>query len=93
MKAFKKHGLYISPLQFDTSATCAGFLAGGQDSCRGDSGGPMMITVYKNRKFPFYLIGIISYGNSCGLPNMPGIYARVGHYTDWIKEMIEKQPE
>lgn len=76
--------------QFDNSAVCAGNLGGGHDSCKGDSGGPMMMPVHENGKFPFYQIGIVSYGKDCGL-NMPSMYSRVSHHADWIKEQLAKQ--
>ena len=38
MKAFKKHGLFNSPLQFDSSAICASNIAEGKSSGKGDSG-------------------------------------------------------
>lgn len=57
---------------------CAGFAAGGRDSCQGDSGGPIM-TSSKT------LIGIVSWGGGCALPNQPGVYARVGSLLDFIQ--------
>lgn len=37
-KGFERAGKLISPHQFDDSILCAGNLAGGNDSCLGDSG-------------------------------------------------------
>lgn len=48
--------------QFSDLAICAGYLEGGKDSCGGDSGGPLMLPVHTNGKFPFYQIGIVAYG-------------------------------
>lgn len=64
--------MFVSPLQFDEAAICAGNLGGGHDSCKGDSGGPMMLPIEKDGQFSFYQFGVISYGKECGLPNMPG---------------------
>ncbi|XP_024085481.1 serine protease snake-like isoform X5 [Cimex lectularius] len=72
----------IDPL----SQVCAGEKDGGKDACTGDSGGPLMIEVpgecLKRQ------IGITSFGKSCGLPNMPGIYTRVSYYLDWIEKSV-----
>ena len=50
----------------------------GKDSCQGDSGGPFAC----NDK----LTGIVSWGAGCADPNYAGVYTRVAHYVDWIKE-------
>jgi secreted trypsin-like serine protease len=68
---------------------CAGG-AKGADSCRGDSGGPLMTVDKSNPTRPFwYVAGIVSFGPSpCGMEGWPGVYTRVSAYTDWIVRNI-----
>ncbi|KAJ8006777.1 hypothetical protein DPEC_G00110740 [Dallia pectoralis] len=63
---------------------CAGLSAGGKDSCQGDSGGPMV----SKQSGRWIQAGIVSFGNGCAKPNVPGVYARVSQYQTWINSMI-----
>ncbi|XP_068624276.1 phenoloxidase-activating enzyme-like [Battus philenor] len=57
----------------------------GKDSCKGDSGGPLM---YENGKL-FEVVGIVSFGPTpCGLENIPGVYTKVYEYLPWIRSNI-----
>ncbi|CAM4727131.1 unnamed protein product [Leuciscus chuanchicus] len=66
----------------DDGMFCAGYLKGGVDSCQGDSGGPL--TCQKDQIH--YVYGIVSWGDSCGEKNKPGVYTRILKYLDWINE-------
>ncbi|XP_067634337.1 trypsin-3-like [Eurosta solidaginis] len=56
---------------------CAGYDNGGADACQSDSGGPL--------EYDGKIVGIVSWGVSCALPNKPGVYTRVSELIPWIQ--------
>ena len=58
----------------------------GKDACFGDSGGPL-IARGRNPESDV-LLGIVSWGNGCGIANFPGIYSRVSTYNAWIQDKL-----
>ncbi|CAL8404555.1 unnamed protein product [Boreogadus saida] len=63
---------------------CAGWSAGGKDSCKGDSGGPLV----GKQGVQWVQSGVVSFGEECASPNIPGVYARVSEYQAWINGII-----
>ncbi|CBY07216.1 unnamed protein product [Oikopleura dioica] len=59
---------------------CAGYAEGGIDSCRGDSGGPL-ICVEDNKPM---LRGVVSWGIGCARSGQYGVYTRTSSYIDWV---------
>ncbi|XP_068444384.1 serine protease 27-like [Clinocottus analis] len=59
---------------------CAGFKRGGKDACQRDSGGPLVT----KQGSVWIQSGVVSFGNGCAKPMIPGVYARVSEYQDWI---------
>jgi secreted trypsin-like serine protease len=75
------------PGQVHPKVICAG--APGRKSCLGDSGGPVVFTTGR----PNYLVGVVSWGNAdCTGDVIPGVYTRVGAYTQWIDDVLEGLP-
>ncbi|KAL3794481.1 hypothetical protein HJC23_013954 [Cyclotella cryptica] len=63
----------------------------GQDSCHGDSGGPLVIQGIYGDGADTILVGVVSWGVGCGLPDFPGVYARISKSYSWIKNEVCNQ--
>uniref|UniRef100_A0AAG5DI48 CLIP domain-containing serine protease n=1 Tax=Anopheles atroparvus TaxID=41427 RepID=A0AAG5DI48_ANOAO len=60
---------------------CAGGVHG-QDTCHGDSGGPLM----QEHAGTTFLVGITSFGwPKCGREGIPGVYTNVSQFLGWIQ--------
>lgn len=63
---------------------CAQGINTAADTCRGDSGGPLL-------QGDFHVVGITSYGASdakCGQLNSTGVYTSVGFWQPWINDTL-----
>jgi len=65
---------------------CAGFTEGGKDACHGDSGGPLLVK--DEQEDSWKQVGIVSFGESCALPNSYGVYTRVSAFSHFIAEQM-----
>ena len=63
-------------------ALCAGTQKTGP--CQFDSGGPLACE-YDGR---WYLVGIVSWGHGCGMPNKFGVYSNMFELSSWVKGII-----
>ncbi|KFM61859.1 Serine proteinase stubble, partial [Stegodyphus mimosarum] len=69
----------------------AGFLCAGgkegQDSCKGDGGGPLVCFRSDNS---YTVAGLVSWGLDCGHADVPGVYVNVRKYINWITSKTGK---
>ena len=72
-----------------TGQICAGGQRG-KDSCRGDSGGPLMsVERSSDGAYRWTVIGVVSFGPSpCGMQGWPGVYTKIYDYVPWILNNI-----
>ncbi|XP_050676416.1 venom protease-like [Leptidea sinapis] len=70
-----------------TTQMCYGDMKSNQDSCEGDSGGPLQVK-HAEVHCMYNVIGIISFGKWCGFTGEPGIYTRVAPYLPWIESTV-----
>merc|ERR1711971_90008 len=68
------------PYKDGISETMLCAAAPGKDSCQGDSGGPLILLENSRQT----LVGVVSWGVGCALPEFPGVYSRVTVAMDWI---------
>lgn len=71
--------------EVDHKIICAGKI--GADSCKGDSGAPMVYRAGPGD--PWTLIGIVSYGAAVCGGGKAGIYTDVRHFMNWIKANLK----
>ena len=69
---------------------CAGDADGGESTCKGDTGGPLVVP-YSSTDDTAVVIGVTigALDKGCGLPGFPSVYTYVTKYIDWIKPKME----
>ncbi|KAI7811458.1 coagulation factor VIIi precursor, partial [Triplophysa rosa] len=66
---------------------CAGYTGGGQESCRGYDGSPL-VTQYHMTSF---LTGVVSWGRGCDQPGYYTIYTKVSNFLKWIDVVMKSK--
>ncbi|XP_058144988.1 serine protease 42 [Dasypus novemcinctus] len=63
-----------------------GYKDEGMDTCQGDSGGPL-VCEFNNT---WTQVGIVSWGYSCGVAGVPGVYTEVSFYKNWLVSVLSQ---
>ena len=63
---------------------CAGGFNNTNDTCQGDSGGPLVIEGQEG----WVQVGVTSFGEGCGNPEIPGVYANVAALQTFIQSYV-----
>jgi secreted trypsin-like serine protease len=75
---------------------CAGYPAGGVDSCFGDSGGPLTVPARGGKGGRVRQAGVVSFGaDGCARPGTPGVYSRIGQnpLQKFIQNAVNLTPD
>lgn len=71
-----------------TVSFCAGDGKGGNDTCKGDSGGAFVLERKRETDYRWIISGLVSWGEGCAQKDHYGYYTRVYPYIDWIKKIV-----
>ena len=64
---------------FTENMICAGYQKGKKDTCKSDSGGPLMGVQHGK----YVQIGLTSWGVGCAQPGLYGVYTRLSNFVNW----------
>ena len=70
-------------LKLHASEICAGGEEG-KDACDGDGGAPLVCKATTGR---WFVVGLVAWGVNCAQTDVPGVYARVTYFKDWLDKI------
>jgi len=77
-------------IKINDKKMCARDLNNRIDACQGDSGGPLIIQKRADdRRYRFFVVGVVSFGYRCAVKGFPGVYTRVSEFDNWIREKVK----
>ncbi|KAG7360870.1 peptidase S1 and S6 chymotrypsin/Hap family protein [Nitzschia inconspicua] len=82
---YRNTTIYFEQVVIDVTL-CAMDFENLSDSCRGDSGGGLVIRGETPQDD--VLVGLVSAGYGCAHPTLPALYARVSEVSGWIREQV-----
>uniref|UniRef100_A0A182R0A0 Peptidase S1 domain-containing protein n=1 Tax=Anopheles farauti TaxID=69004 RepID=A0A182R0A0_9DIPT len=59
------------------------------DTCRGDSGGPLQVTLRNFHSQHPFVVALTSFGRGCGLGSS-GVYQQIGEHIAWIESVVNE---
>lgn len=81
---------YIKIIPIIDTQVCAGGEVG-QDSCGGDSGGPLMKAFSFGAPPRYFIVGVVSFGpKDCAVKPIPGVYTKISDYMLWILDNVKQ---
>ncbi|KAF0708698.1 Aste57867_6252 [Aphanomyces stellatus] len=73
---------HLRGVSIERTMLCAGGDPG-RDACQGDSGGPLTLAGTDT------VVGVVSFGRSCGQKNIPGVYARLSFARKFLQPFLD----
>lgn len=65
---------------------CAGGDKHGVGPCTGDSGGPFVMNMFQGGAWKWVAVGLVSWGEGCGIQGRYTFYTKLATYVDWINK-------
>lgn len=72
--------------ELHSSFICAGGEEG-KDTCKGDGGSPLVCPI-PGHEGRYFQAGIVAWGVGCAEYLIPGVYANVAQFADWVDEQV-----
>ena len=70
---------------------CAGSDKPGVGICRGDSGGPFVVNMLQGGAMKWVALGLVSWGEGCGIYGRYTFYTKLAPYIDWINQQTKHE--